>query len=113
MAKKTCRRLSQRDQELLCEFVRKSSTCAACQEPEYVLSGVAGSGVPPGRDFPGSPPTHSNAQPSKLIPEGDGFKVNQLAWPGNLSSSIDNTLRKRRLNMKRKYYKNQAILCFY
>ncbi|XP_046866882.1 uncharacterized protein LOC124460340 [Drosophila willistoni] len=25
---KTCRR-SQRDQELLCEFVRKSSTCAA------------------------------------------------------------------------------------
>lgn len=22
---------SQRDQELLCEFVRKSSTCAACQ----------------------------------------------------------------------------------
>ncbi|XP_070075843.1 uncharacterized protein [Drosophila takahashii] len=38
MAKKTCRRLSQRDQELLCEFVRKSSTCAACQEPEYVQS---------------------------------------------------------------------------
>ncbi|KAH8412726.1 hypothetical protein KR009_004969, partial [Drosophila setifemur] len=36
MAKKTCRRLSQRDQELLCEFVRKSSTCAACQDPEYV-----------------------------------------------------------------------------
>ncbi|KAH8349227.1 hypothetical protein KR067_000614, partial [Drosophila pandora] len=31
MVKKTCRRPSQRDQELLCEFVRKSSTCAACQ----------------------------------------------------------------------------------
>ncbi|XP_032569992.1 uncharacterized protein LOC116800224 [Drosophila sechellia] len=54
MAKKTCRRLSQRDQELLCEFVRKSSTCAACQDPEYVLRGV-----PPGWDFPGSPPTPS------------------------------------------------------
>nr|XP_016928501.1 uncharacterized protein LOC108009008 [Drosophila suzukii] len=40
MAKKTCRRLSQRDQELLCEFVRKSSTCAACQEPEYVQNGA-------------------------------------------------------------------------
>ncbi|KAH8393133.1 hypothetical protein KR200_003099, partial [Drosophila serrata] len=38
MAKKTCRRLSQRDQELLCEFVRKSSTCAACQAMEYVHS---------------------------------------------------------------------------
>ncbi|XP_052854658.1 uncharacterized protein LOC128263567 [Drosophila gunungcola] len=42
MAKKTCRRLSQRDQELLCEFVRKSSTCAACQEPEYVHNLIDG-----------------------------------------------------------------------
>ncbi|KAH8403212.1 hypothetical protein KR222_007805, partial [Zaprionus bogoriensis] len=24
---------SQRDQELLCEFVRKSSTCVACKKP--------------------------------------------------------------------------------
>ncbi|KRJ97144.1 uncharacterized protein LOC26534580 [Drosophila yakuba] len=65
MAKKTCRRLSQRDQELLCEFVRKSSTCAACQEPEYVLHGWSsgGGGVSEclrGRDFPGSPPRHRN-----------------------------------------------------
>ncbi|XP_043641099.1 uncharacterized protein LOC122611825 [Drosophila teissieri] len=50
MAKKTCRRLSQRDQELLCEFVRKSSTCAACQEPEYVLrGGSAASGLQSGQ----------------------------------------------------------------
>ncbi|KAH8241554.1 hypothetical protein KR026_012355, partial [Drosophila bipectinata] len=39
MVKKTCRRPSQRDQELLCEFVRKSSTCAACQGRDVCTPG--------------------------------------------------------------------------
>ncbi|XP_015036617.2 uncharacterized protein [Drosophila pseudoobscura] len=52
MAGKTCRRRSQRDQELLCEFVRKSATCAACQDAPETPKNIVHGAPPRATDNP-------------------------------------------------------------
>ncbi|KPU74612.1 uncharacterized protein Dana_GF28155 [Drosophila ananassae] len=73
MVKKTCRRPSQRDQELLCEFVRKSSTCAACQGSRPCVHIKRVEQWPPASIF--SCQFNSCKSPSKLIQDVGGPKV--------------------------------------